>query len=117
MTKDEWLLMRDGVAGRGRRCRSGSFCALSVTALAVVASKNGRSKKPAMPAVVCSLKRSARSLSIGNHLLAPASIEAERYLVRSLRKAMRDHDGYTTVECGILLNLSIILLEKVLIGF
>jgi len=39
-----------------------------------------------------------------------------RYLLWLLRNAIRDHDGYTTVECGILLNLSIIFLEKVLIG-
>jgi hypothetical protein len=39
-----------------------------------------------------------------------------RYLLSLLRSALRDHDGYTTVECGILLNLSIIFLEKVLIG-
>ena len=53
--------------------------------------------------------RILRLQHLGNH--------CRPYLLGLLRNAIKDHDGYTTVECGILLNLSIIVLEKVLIGF
>ena len=40
-----------------------------------------------------------------------------RCLLKLLFKLLRNNDGYTAVECGILVNLGVIFLEKLLIGF
>jgi len=38
-------------------------------------------------------------------------------LIKLLVELLRNEGGYTAAECGIILNLSLIFLEKVLIGF
>ena len=38
-------------------------------------------------------------------------------LLRLLVRLLKNEDGFTLIEYGIMLNLSIIYLEKVLIGF
>jgi Flp pilus assembly pilin Flp len=38
-------------------------------------------------------------------------------LLKLLFKLLRNNDGYTAVECGVLVNLGVIFLEKLLIGF